>query len=199
MASLATANNALKDVYICIIKEQLNNRNKILSNIKQTTSDVWGKMIIVCDYENQTETKKELQNIYCDIGITDKAIRCCEMVSGAFVNLLNEECENAIRVGINNQLILLCKEIRKDCEINAADIEILNFLNSQDSEFIQDNITMHKLCDWEWVENEDGKVLYLMTGKPLYTAKLAKYCNFIFTQHFKNIIKERFKKDGANG
>ena len=61
MISLTTANNALKDVYLNVMNAELNNGNKILSNIKQTYDNVWGKIIIVYDYENQTETKKGIE------------------------------------------------------------------------------------------------------------------------------------------
>ena len=47
MISLITANNALKDVYLRVIANQLNtNVDVLLGKIKHTSSDVWGKNII---------------------------------------------------------------------------------------------------------------------------------------------------------
>ena len=47
MISLTSADNALKDVYLGVVSDQLNtNVNPLLAKIKQTTSDVWGKNII---------------------------------------------------------------------------------------------------------------------------------------------------------
>ena len=46
MVTLATADNALKEVYLGVVSEQLNTSiNPLLAKIKQTTSDVWGKEI----------------------------------------------------------------------------------------------------------------------------------------------------------
>ena len=39
--------------------------------------------------------------------------------------------------------------------------------------------TLHQLCDWRWLEGEDGKVLKQKAGKPVYTATLVKYAELI--------------------
>ncbi len=38
---------------------------------------------------------------------------------------------------------------------------------------------LHQLCDWQWLESEDGKVLKQVPGKPVYTATLVKYADLI--------------------
>ena len=46
MVTLSTADNALKQVYLGVVSNQLNtNINPLLARINQTTSDVWGKEI----------------------------------------------------------------------------------------------------------------------------------------------------------
>ena len=46
MVTLQTADNALKEVYLGVVSEQLNTSiNPLLARINQTTSDVWGKEI----------------------------------------------------------------------------------------------------------------------------------------------------------
>ena len=46
MVTLSTADNALKQVYLGVVTEQLNTGvNPLLAKINQTTSDVWGKEI----------------------------------------------------------------------------------------------------------------------------------------------------------
>ena len=46
MVTLTSAENALKTVYLGVVTNQLNvNANPLLSKIKQTTSDVWGKEV----------------------------------------------------------------------------------------------------------------------------------------------------------
>lgn len=99
MISLTTANNALKDVYLGVIANQLNtNVDVVLGEIKQTTNDVWGKEIIVLTHINgkDYQLKSELANIYGKIEITDKAIRASQNSAGAFVNLLNDEIEKLV-------------------------------------------------------------------------------------------------------
>ena len=47
MVSLTSADNALKSVYLGVVANQLNiNANPLLSQIKRTSKDVWGKEII---------------------------------------------------------------------------------------------------------------------------------------------------------
>lgn len=38
---------------------------------------------------------------------------------------------------------------------------------------------LHQLCDWRWLEGDDGKVLKQIAGKPLYSATLVKYADLI--------------------
>ncbi len=45
-------------------------------------------------------------------------------------------------------------------------------LNSKD-------FTLHQLCDWEWLEGEDGRILKQNPGKPTYSATLVKYADLI--------------------
>ncbi len=38
---------------------------------------------------------------------------------------------------------------------------------------------LHQLCDWQWLEGEDGKILKQIPGKPVYTATLVKYAELM--------------------
>jgi len=42
-----------------------------------------------------------------------------------------------------------------------------------------DDFVMHQLCDWKWMEGEDGRVIKQVPGKPVYTATLVKYAELI--------------------
>lgn len=100
MISLTTANNALKNVYLGVIANQLNcNTDVLLEKIKQTSSDVYGKEIIKNIWINgkMLTLKEELKNFYASIEISDKAIRCSQNSAGAFVELLNSEIENLMK------------------------------------------------------------------------------------------------------
>lgn len=41
---------------------------------------------------------------------------------------------------------------------------------------------LHQLCDWRYLETENGKILRQSQGKPTYTATLVKYCDLICTR-----------------
>ena len=45
-------------------------------------------------------------------------------------------------------------------------------LNSKD-------FALHQLCDWQWLEDEDGRVLKQIAGKAAYTATLVKYADLV--------------------
>ncbi|MBQ7579219.1 MAG: phage major capsid protein [Clostridia bacterium] len=38
---------------------------------------------------------------------------------------------------------------------------------------------LHQLCDWKWLEGEDGRVIKQNAGKPTYSATLVKYADLI--------------------
>ena len=42
-----------------------------------------------------------------------------------------------------------------------------------------DDFRLHQLCDWQWLEGEDGKILKQIPGKPVYTATLVKYAELM--------------------
>jgi len=42
-----------------------------------------------------------------------------------------------------------------------------------------DDFALHQLCDWQWLEGEDGSILKQKAGKPVYTATLVKYAELI--------------------
>ena len=45
-----------------------------------------------------------------------------------------------------------------------------------------DDFKIHQLCDWQWMEGEDGKILRQIPGKPVYTATLVKYAELMCTR-----------------
>jgi uncharacterized protein YktA (UPF0223 family) len=42
-----------------------------------------------------------------------------------------------------------------------------------------DDFTLNQLCDWEWMEDEDGKILKQVPGKAAYSATIVKYAELI--------------------
>lgn len=124
MVDLKTADNALRDVYLGVVSNQLNTSiNPLLARINQTTSDIWGKEIRkVAPYginggigagsedgdlptsagNNYEQFVLDLKNLYGRIEISDKAIRASENLDGAFVNLLSAEMDGLIRASAFN-------------------------------------------------------------------------------------------------
>ena len=41
------------------------------------------------------------------------------------------------------------------------------------------DFAIHQLCDWQWLEGEDGRVIKQKNNYPAYTATLVKYADLI--------------------
>lgn len=124
MITLQSAENALKSVYLGVIANQLNiASNPLLTKIKRTNKDVWGKEVIKLapigingGIGAGTETgtlpaavgntyaqfKATLKNLYGRIELSDKAIRASQNSAGAFVNLLADEMESLVKASTFN-------------------------------------------------------------------------------------------------
>ena len=124
MVTLQTAENALKNVYLGVVANQLNvNANPLLARIKHSTKDVWGKEIrklapfginggIGAGSEvaglpqssanSYVQFVSELKNLYGKIEISDKAVRASANNIGAFVNLLTDEMEGLVKASAFN-------------------------------------------------------------------------------------------------
>lgn len=53
-----------------------------------------------------------------------------------------------------------------------VDEGVMYLLNSKE-------FRMHQLCDWKWLENENGNILRQNQGKPTYSATLVKYAELM--------------------
>ncbi len=54
------------------------------------------------------------------------------------------------------------------------------FVGNQDMYLLNTKeFTLHQLCDWQWLEGDDGSVLKQKAGYPAYTATLVKYAELI--------------------
>lgn len=118
MVTMTTAQNALKELYLDVVSNQLNTKTNVLFNqFKQTTSDIYGRDVQRLvpfgvnggvgagdeggvlpssegnSYVNFTST---LKNLFGSLEISDKAIRVSNDDAGAFVNLLTAEMEGLV-------------------------------------------------------------------------------------------------------
>ncbi len=124
MVTLQTAENALKNVYLGVVANQLNVKaNPLLARIKRSSKDVWGKEIrklapyginggIGAGSETDAlpfasgngyvQFVADLKNLYGKIEISDKAVRASANNIGAFVNLLSDEMEGLVKASSFN-------------------------------------------------------------------------------------------------
>jgi len=121
MVNMNTAQAALKDVYLGVLTNQLNNEtDPFLSIVTKSNANVYGRNIVKLvpyginsgiNASDETDALPEavgnkylnfvttLKNLYGSIEISDKAIRASSSTQGAFVNLLNAEMEGLINSG----------------------------------------------------------------------------------------------------
>lgn len=122
--TIQNAEEALKSVYLGVVANQLNVKaNPLLSQIKQSSANVWGKEIIkLAPYginggigagsedgvlptaagNKYVQFKTTLKNLFGKIEISDKAIRASENNAGGFVSLLNDEMEGLLKASAFN-------------------------------------------------------------------------------------------------
>lgn len=124
MVTLQTAENALKNVYLGVVANQLNvNANPLLARIKHSSKDVWGKEVRKLapfginggvgagseidglpksSSNGYVQFVADLKNLYGKIEISDKAVRASANNVGAFVNLLTDEMEGLVKASAFN-------------------------------------------------------------------------------------------------
>lgn len=118
MINMNTAQAVLKDVYLGVLSNELNNASDpFLSIVNKTNASVYGRNIVKLvpyginsgiNASDETAILPEaqgnkylnfvttLKNLYGSIEISDKAIRASSNDKGAFVNLLNAEMESLL-------------------------------------------------------------------------------------------------------
>lgn len=124
MVTLATADKALKSVYLGVLTNQFNlNTNPLFAKIKKSSTYVTGKEVIktapiginggigagtedgalpASNGNSYAQMKQTLKNLYGTIEISDKAVRASQNDAGAFVNLLNAEMDGLIKASTFN-------------------------------------------------------------------------------------------------
>ncbi len=115
-----------------------------------------------------------------------KAVDIIEEQSGGRINLIL--CSR----GVRRALVEYCRSAQIDLPTTTIgdDTRVITFngipvvtddfcpqgtmylLNTNDFKLCQ-------LCDWQWMEGEDGKVLKQIPSKPIYTATLVKYAELL--------------------
>ena len=76
-----------------------------------------------------------------------------------------------IKFGKTNLQAISINGVPLVCDNNCKN-GVMYFLNT-------DDFSIHQLCDWQWLENDDGHILRESVSKKTYTATLVKYADLI--------------------
>ena len=121
---------------------------------------------------SETTLQTALDKIEESSGSTVNFMVCSYGVRRKIINLFKE-----------NQIALPTMELEggfKTISYNGVPIVADRFC-PEDTLYLlnTDDFKLHQLCDWQWLEAEDGKILKQVPGKPVYTATLVKYAELI--------------------
>lgn len=119
-------------------------------------------------------------------GLIQSAVDFLDEVSGSNVNYI--ACSSAVRRAYQEYLGAYRRNIDvttldggyKAISYNGIPVVADRFV-ADDTMYLlnTDEFTLHELCDWKWLEGEDGRVIRQNMGYPTYSATLVKYADLI--------------------
>ena len=121
-----------------------------------------------------------------DENILQTALDTIEQNSGSSVNFI--VCSWGVRRALinalkKNNLVMNSVELEggfKALSFNGIPVVVDRFCPEGTMYLLNtDDFEIHQLCDWQWLEGEDGKILKQIPGKPVYTATLVKYAELM--------------------
>lgn len=119
-------------------------------------------------------------------GLIQSAIDFLDEVSGSTVNYI--ACSSAVRRAYQEYLGAYRRNIDiavldggyKAISYNGIPLVADRFVEDDTMYLLNtDHFTLHQLCDWKWLEGEDGKVIRQNMGYPTYSATLVKYADLV--------------------
>ena len=121
-----------------------------------------------------------------NVNMIDNAIDAVEQRSGGRVNIML--CSWKVRRAIlqcarDNNMTIGITTIGDNVQVptyNGIPIVVDRFCPEHNLYLLNtDDFKICQLCDWQWMEGEDGKILKQVPGKPVYTATLVKYAELL--------------------
>ncbi|MBE7075293.1 MAG: phage major capsid protein [Clostridiales bacterium] len=119
-------------------------------------------------------------------GLIQSAIDFLDEVSGSTINYI--ACSSAVRRAYQEYLSAYRRNIDiaildggyKAISYNGIPLVADRFV-ADDTMYLlnTEHFTLHQLCDWKWLEGEDGRVIRQNIGFPTYSATLVKYADLI--------------------
>ena len=114
------------------------------------------------------------------------AINTLEENSGSEVDFIS--CSGSVRNAYQQYLSTHCRNVdvmnlaggQKAISFNGIPVVYDRFVAEGEMFLLNTkDFTIHQLCDWEWLEGENGKIIRQSENKPVYTATLVKYAELI--------------------
>lgn len=130
-------------------------------------------------YLSSTET--EISDI-----LIQQAIDFLDMNTDSKINFIS--CSSAVRRAYQEYLGAYRRNIEiaeleggfKTISHNGIPVVADRFVDDDTMYLLNTNdFTLHQLCDWQWLEGEDGRILKQIQGYPTYSATLVKYAELI--------------------
>lgn len=130
--------------------------------------------------------KKDLNNEALDMGTIQEAIDYIDETTGSAVNFIT--CAYDVKKAyIKN---LSANRLNVDYMTLDGGFKALSYsgIPLVSDKFIEDgemyllntdDFKMHQLCDWRWLEGDNGNVIKQKLGNPTYTATLVKYADIV--------------------
>lgn len=119
-------------------------------------------------------------------GLIQGAIDFLEEVSGSAINYI--ACSSAVRRAYQEYLgayrrnvdVAVLEGGYKAISYNGIPLVADRFVDDDTMYLLNtEDFTLHQLCDWKWLEGEDGRVIRQNMGYPTYSATLVKYADLI--------------------
>ena len=118
--------------------------------------------------------------------VIQKAIDTLEENTGSNVDFIT--CSSAVKRAYQSYLsgykrnvdVMELKGGYKAISYNGIPLVSDRFIGNDEMYLLNTKeFTMHELCDWQWLEGDDGKIIRQIAGHPTYSATLVKYADLI--------------------
>ena len=129
--------------------------------------------------------QKDVSDVLSEI-VIQEAIDAVELASGTTINFL--ACSADVKYAYQEYMAQYKRNINmmeleggfKTMSYNGIPLVCDRFVPETTMYLLNtDDFKLHQLCDWRFLETENGKILRQTQGKPTYTATLVKYCDLI--------------------
>lgn len=145
---------------------------KLYGLLKSSNKDLLPQIISSAGEISEMTIQKAIDNVEDKFGSSVDFILCSSGVKRAFIEHMSTYRRNIDMLDLQGGF--------KTVSYNGIPIVSDRFcpegtmylLNSED-------FAIHQLCDWEWLEGEDGKILRQIPDKPVYRATLVKYAELL--------------------